>query len=73
MSNYFHGKLYKTSNRPIAGGTGDIWRFEDGQKRIYAVKVYRVSNGEEYKIKVCPYPVKFRQSTHFPCRNTSKR
>ena len=57
MSHYFHGKLHKTSNRPVTGGTADIWKTEDRRERIYAVKVYRVYNGEEYKIKVSPIPL----------------
>ncbi|KAF9789189.1 kinase-like domain-containing protein [Thelephora terrestris] len=50
-SHYFHGRLYKAGNRPVAGGTADVWRVEDDRKRLYAAKVFRVYNGDERKIK----------------------
>lgn len=73
-SHYFPGGLYKTSNRPTnaTGGTADVWRVEDEQKRVYAAKVFRVYHGEEYKIKARRYFVKFKPSIHFPSRDTSR-
>jgi hypothetical protein len=71
-SHYFHPKLYKTSNRPMTGGTADVWRVEDDQKKLYAAKVFRVYNNEEYKIKVRPYLARFEQSAHFPRRDTTR-
>jgi serine/threonine protein kinase len=50
-SHYFHGRLYKTSNRALSGGSADVWRVEDDRKRLYAAKVFRVCHGEEYKRK----------------------
>ncbi|KAF9789191.1 kinase-like domain-containing protein [Thelephora terrestris] len=50
-SHYFQARLYKTSNRPMTGGTADVWRVEDDQKKLYAAKAFRVYNNEEYKIK----------------------
>jgi len=52
-SHYFPGKLSKASNRALAGGgTADVWRVTDDRERLYAAKVFRVYQGEDYRIKV---------------------
>ncbi|KAF9647902.1 kinase-like protein [Thelephora ganbajun] len=50
-SHYFHGRLYKTTNRPMSGGTADVWKVIDDRKHIFAAKVFRANYGEDYKIK----------------------
>ena len=51
-SHYFRGRLFKTSNRPVSGGAADVWRVTDDRKQLFAAKVFRVNQGEEYKVKV---------------------
>jgi len=51
-SHYFLGRLHKNSSRPVSGGTADVWRVEDDQRRVYAAKVFRINfSGDRYKIE----------------------
>ncbi|KAF9645557.1 kinase-like protein [Thelephora ganbajun] len=50
-SHYFHGRLYKTSNRPVSGGPANLWKVTDDRKHIFAAKVFCAYLGEDYKIK----------------------
>jgi len=50
-SHYFPGKLSKASNYPVSGGTADVWRVTDDKMQIFAAKVFRATEAEEYKIK----------------------
>ena len=36
----------------MSGGAADVWRVTDDRKQLFAAKVFRVNQGEEYKVKV---------------------
>jgi len=71
-SHYFRERLFKTSNRPVSGGSADVWRVTDDRKKLYAAKVFRVNHGEDYKIKVGSSLIRHDSATHSDSRGTTK-
>ena len=71
-SHYFPGKLSKASNRPMHGGTADVWRATDDRGEVFAAKVFRANHGEDHKIKVGSPLGKYNHTTYFNSRGTIK-